>query len=115
MSADLETAFAAGAAGSPDDTPPYVSIVLPCYNEQGHVIDEVKRICATMDASGYDYELLAIDDASTDDTLDRLYEAAPRYPRMRVVHFHRNGGSALSGGSEPSGRGARSWCGPTPT
>ena len=95
MSADLETAFAAGAAGSPDDTPPYVSIVLPCYNEQGHVIDEVKRICATMDASGYDYELLAIDDASTDDTLDRLYEAAPRYPRMRVVHFHRNGGSGV--------------------
>ena len=95
MSADLETAFAAGAAGSPDDTPPYVSIVLPCYNEQGHVIDEVKRICATMDASGYDYELLAIDDASTDHTLDRLYEAAPRFPRMQVVHFHRNGGSGV--------------------
>ena len=95
MSADLETAFAAGAVGSPDERPPYVSIVLPCYNEQGHVIDEVKRICATMDASGYDYELLAIDDASTDDTLDRLYEAAPRYPRMRVVHFHRNGGSGV--------------------
>ena len=95
MSADLETAFAAGAVGSPDDTPPYVSIVLPCYNEQGHVIDEVKRICATMDASGYDYELLAIDDASTDETLDRLYEAAPHFPRMQVVHFHRNGGSGV--------------------
>jgi len=95
MSADLETAFAAGAAGSPDDTPPYVSIVLPCYNEQGHVIDEVKRICATMDASGYDYELLAIDDASTDETLDRLYKAAPHFPRMQVVHFHRNGGSGV--------------------
>ena len=95
MSADLETAFAAGAVGSPDERPPYVSIVLPCYNEQGHVIDEVKRICATMDASGYDYELLAIDDASTDHTLDRLYEAAPHFPRMQVVHFHRNGGSGV--------------------
>ena len=95
MSADLETAFAAGAVGSPDERPPYVSIVLPCYNEQGHVIDEVERICATMDASGYDYELLAIDDASTDHTLGRLYEAAPHFPRMRVVHFHRNGGSGV--------------------
>jgi glycosyltransferase involved in cell wall biosynthesis len=95
MSADLETAFAAGPVGSPDDTPPYVSIVLPCYNEQGHVIDEVERICATMDASGYDYELLAIDDASTDHTLEKLYEAAPRFPRMQVVHFHRNGGSGV--------------------
>jgi glycosyltransferase involved in cell wall biosynthesis len=95
MSADLETAFAVGAVGSPDERPPYVSIVLPCYNEEGHVIDEVERICATMDASGYDYELLAIDDASTDATLGRLYEAAPHFPRMQVVHFHRNGGSGV--------------------
>ena len=43
--------------------------MLPCYNEQDHVIDEVERICAAMDACGYTYELLAIDDASTDDTL----------------------------------------------
>ncbi len=71
----------------------YVSIILPCYNEQDHVTDEVKRICVAMDASGYDYELLAYDDASTDETLARLHEAAPRFPRMQVVHFHRNGGS----------------------
>ena len=30
-----------------------------------------------MDASGYTYELLAFDDASTDETLARLHEAAP--------------------------------------
>jgi polyisoprenyl-phosphate glycosyltransferase len=71
----------------------YVSIILPCYNEQDHVVDEVERICVAMDASGYDYELLAFDDASTDETLARLHEAAPRFPRMQIVHFHRNGGS----------------------
>jgi polyisoprenyl-phosphate glycosyltransferase len=71
----------------------YVSIILPCYNEQDHVADEVKRICVAMDASGYDYELLAYDDASTDETLARLHEAAPRFPHMQIVHFHRNGGS----------------------
>jgi glycosyltransferase involved in cell wall biosynthesis len=72
---------------------PYVSIVLPCYNEEGHVIAEVARISAAMDASGYDYELVAYDDASTDGTLARLQEAAPRFPNLRVVHFGRNGGS----------------------
>ena len=72
---------------------PYVSIVLPCYNEHDHVVAEVERICEAMDASGYGYELLAYDDASTDETLARLHEAAPRFPRLRVVHFHRNGGS----------------------
>ena len=63
---------------------PYVTIVLPCYNEQDHVIDEVERICKAMDASGYTYELLAVDDCSTDETLARLQEAAPRFPNMRV-------------------------------
>ncbi|RJL30500.1 glycosyltransferase family 2 protein [Bailinhaonella thermotolerans] len=77
-----------------DDAPaPYVTIVLPCYNEQDHVIDEVARISRAMDESGYSYELLAIDDFSTDETLARLEKAAPEYPNMRVVAFHRNGGS----------------------
>ena len=35
-----------------------VTIVLPCFNEQNHVLDEVERICAAMDASDYTYELL---------------------------------------------------------
>ncbi|MEU4513315.1 glycosyltransferase family 2 protein [Nonomuraea wenchangensis] len=72
---------------------PYVTIVLPCYNEQDHVIDEVERITRAMDSSGYTYELVAIDDCSTDETLARLHEAAPAYPHLRVRAFHRNGGS----------------------
>ncbi|MGB6455688.1 MAG: glycosyltransferase family 2 protein [Streptosporangiaceae bacterium] len=76
-----------------DARDPYVSIVLPCHNEEGHVVAEVARICAAMDASGYDYELVAYDDASTDGTLGRLQEATPRFPNLRVVHFPRNGGA----------------------
>lgn len=75
---------------------PYVTIVLPCYNEQDHVVKEVERICAAMDASGYTYELIAVDDASTDETLTRLREAAPRFPHMRIRAFHRNGGSGTA-------------------
>jgi glycosyltransferase involved in cell wall biosynthesis len=96
---DPATAATAGEATSlaPESAAappvPYVSIVLPCHNEEGHVITEVTRICAAMDASGYDYELVAYDDASTDGTLGRLQEATPRFPHLRVVHFHRNGGS----------------------
>jgi glycosyltransferase involved in cell wall biosynthesis len=76
-----------------DKAAPYVTIVLPCFNEEGHVIAEIERISAAMDASGYSYELVCVDDASTDSTLAKLYEAAPRFPQMEVVHFHRNGGS----------------------
>lgn len=76
-----------------DEETPYVTIVLPCYNEQDHVIDEVDRITKAMDSSGYTYELVAVDDCSTDGTLARLQEAAPHYPHLRIRAFHRNGGS----------------------
>src|SRR5580700_8779998 len=77
----------------PSQQSPYVSIVLPCYNEQGHVVAEIERITEAMDASGYSYELVAYDDASTDETLSRLREVAPQFPNLQVVHFDRNGGS----------------------
>jgi polyisoprenyl-phosphate glycosyltransferase len=76
--------------------PPSVTVVLPCYNEQDHVLLEVERITAAMDASGYPYELLVIDDASTDGTLAVLRQAAPRFPHLRLLPFHRNGGSGTA-------------------
>ena len=90
-SAVQESVVVSATVSGPSD--PYVSIILPCYNEQDHVTAEVERICAAMDASGYSYELLAYDDASTDETLARLREAAPRFPQLQIVSFHRNGGS----------------------
>ena len=80
MIAEQETAREEKAA-------PYVTIVLPCYNEEGHVIAEIERISAAMDASGYSYELMCVDDASTDSTLAKLYEVAPRFPQMEIVHL----------------------------
>ncbi|MDT5038238.1 MAG: hypothetical protein QOE03_3423 [Micromonosporaceae bacterium] len=72
---------------------PHVSIVLPCFNEEDHVLLEIKRICAAMDATGYAYELIGVDDASTDSTLAVLRAAESDFPRLRVVPFHRNGGA----------------------
>ena len=95
---------------------PYVTIVLPCYNEGEHVLREIDRITAAMDASEFTYELLCIDDASTDNTLEVLHDAAARYAHIRVMPFRRNGGSAAPpAGSAPSRPTARSSCGPTPT
>ena len=80
--------------GAPDDgQAPHVSIVLPCYNEQDHVLRELERISRAMDASGVPYELIAVDDASTDATLDRLKLAEPKLPRLKIRHFPRNGGA----------------------
>jgi glycosyltransferase involved in cell wall biosynthesis len=80
----------------PDPARPDVTIVLPCYNEQDHVMTEIERITQAMAASPFRYELLVIDDKSTDNTLAVLTEAAPRFPHMRLMPFQRNGGSGTA-------------------
>jgi glycosyltransferase involved in cell wall biosynthesis len=87
----------AGADGKQASRPgPYVTIVLPCYNEGEHVLQEVDRITVAMNSSEFTYELLCIDDASTDNTLEVLQEAAARYANVRVMPFRRNGGSGTA-------------------
>ena len=73
-----------------------VTVVLPCYNEQDHVMQEIDRITAAMDASEYSYELLVIDDKSTDNTLEVLRAALPTRPHMRLMPFRTNGGSGTA-------------------
>ncbi len=72
---------------------PLVTVVLPCYNEADHVVAELERITMALDASDFGYEVLAIDDASTDDTLQVLRDHADKFPHVRVHAFRRNGGS----------------------
>ena len=72
------------------------TVILPAFNEQDHVMAEVERICAALDASEFSYEVLAIDDASTDGTLKVLREAELRFPHVKVVSFRRNGGSGTA-------------------
>jgi glycosyltransferase involved in cell wall biosynthesis len=73
-----------------------VTVVLPCFNEEEHVMEEIDRITAAMDASGYSYELLVIDDKSTDGTLAVLEAALPTHAHMRLMPFRINGGSGTA-------------------
>jgi glycosyltransferase involved in cell wall biosynthesis len=73
-----------------------VTVVLPCYNEQNHVVNEIERITEALDQSSLRYELLVIDDCSTDQTLDTVQQAQARFPYLRVMPFHRNSGSGTA-------------------
>jgi glycosyltransferase involved in cell wall biosynthesis len=63
-----------------------LSIILPCYNEIRTLETVVQRVLAT-DFSGLDVELVAVDDASTDGSADKLRELAQRWPNVRP-QFH---------------------------
>jgi Glycosyl transferase family 2 len=58
---------------------PDVTVVLPCYNERDHVELEIKRIKAALEEAGMTYELICVDDGSTDGTRDIL-QATPGGP-----------------------------------
>ena len=69
-----------------------VTIVLPAYNEVGHVGQEVDRITAAMKASPYSFEILVIDDGSTDGTGD----AVAGREHVRLMRFRTNRGSGTA-------------------
>jgi len=66
-----------------------VSVVLPVYNEVGHLQDEVKRIQHALEQSEYSYEILIVDDGSTDGS----GELAESLDGVRAIRFVTNRGS----------------------
>jgi glycosyltransferase involved in cell wall biosynthesis len=71
---------------------PDVSVVLPCYNEREHVEQEIKRIRAALDSEGMTYELICVDDGSTDGTREIL----ATIPGIRTILLPRNQGSGTA-------------------
>ena len=66
-----------------------VSVVLPVYNEAGHLRQEVERIGTALDASDYSYEIICIDDGSTDGSAEELRSIEG----IRLISFSRNRGA----------------------
>ena len=69
-----------------------VTVVLPAYNEVGHVRDEVDRISAALKDTNYSFEILVVDDGSTDGTS----EAVEGLPFVRLLRFPINRGSGTA-------------------
>ncbi len=71
---------------------PKVSILLPCFNEAAQVEEVVTSL---MQLNYPDYEVLAVNDGSTDDTGAILTRLAASMPKLRVVHMASNQGKAI--------------------
>ncbi|MCA9242002.1 MAG: WecB/TagA/CpsF family glycosyltransferase, partial [Planctomycetales bacterium] len=97
---DLPTAQGGAAdAEDPRDSQraPGLSVVVPLYNESQCVRDLVDSLDAMQKSTDqYDLQFVFVDDASTDDTLAVLRDAAQRYAHVRILPFRRNGGSGTA-------------------
>lgn len=77
----------------------FMSIVAGCYNEEDNVLELYERVCKTFADSlpNYTFELILIDNASTDRTVPILKDIASKDKRVKIIVNNRNFGHIRSG------------------
>ncbi len=70
---------------------PFVSVLVPCYNEEDTIENTVKELSAL---EYPDYEIIVINDGSSDRTSEIVRSIADKYPRMRFIDLKENCGKA---------------------
>ena len=69
-----------------------LSLIVPCYNEQEVLLLFYSTVCKILDEINRSYEILFIDDGSSDDTLMLIKGVASKNPNVRYFSFSRNFG-----------------------
>ncbi len=69
-----------------------ISLVVPAYNEEAGIEELYRRVCSAAPAWNDDWELLVVDDGSSDRTLEILERLATTDARLKVVALSRNFG-----------------------
>ena len=72
------------------------SIVVPLYNEEENIVDLYAALVSALDVTGQGYEIIMVDDGSTDGTFARLTGLAERDDRVKVIRFRRNFGQTAA-------------------
>ena len=80
----------------PDSAIPRLSIVIPVLDEEGSIPELVERIRSVCDGAGFSFEVLLIDDGSTDETWDVITEMHQRDARVAGLRFRRNYGKSAA-------------------
>ena len=76
------------------EAPPAISLVIPVYNEKESVRPLYEQICASMEATGEIFEIVFVDDGSTDGSFNALRALHASDPRVHVIRFRRNFGKS---------------------
>ncbi len=75
---------------------PFLSIVIPAYNEARRIAGTLEKVRDYAKSKPFAIEVLAVDDGSTDTTVQRLEEAVPQFPALRVLRNGSNRGKGFS-------------------
>lgn len=75
---------------------PYLSLVVPAYNEQENIDELLRRVGVALALTQRSFEVVIVDDGSTDDTPRLLQKAMATLPWLRVLRMARNGGQSAA-------------------
>lgn len=75
---------------------PEISVVIPFYNEEDNVLPLLSELCPVLDGLGRRYEIVAVNDGSTDATDLRLTEALTIHQELRYLKFRENRGQTAA-------------------
>lgn len=78
---------------------PLLSILLPAYNEEACIASIVRETACVLHGLGRPFEILVVDDGSTDATPARLKELAQEIPELRVLRLAANSGQSAALGA----------------
>lgn len=77
-------------------THPDLSVIIPIYNEEESIPLLVKRLFPILDGLSRSYEVLAVNDGSSDNSQNVLEAQAAINPRLKVIRFRRNAGQTAA-------------------
>lgn len=69
-----------------------ISIVIPCYNEEGNISSCVREIKEVLNKHSDTYEIICVNDGSKDNTWDKIEEVSKTYPQVKGINLMRNYG-----------------------
>ena len=73
-----------------------ISIIIPIFNEEENIPPLLNEIVTVMSLIPFPWEIIAIDDGSTDRSYQILREAKAQYPQLKIVKFKRNSGQTAA-------------------
>ena len=73
-----------------------ISIIIPCFNEEANIADCIAAVIEVMDEGQDDYEIIAVNDGSSDNTLQVLSELESGQPNLVVLDMMRNFGQTAA-------------------
>ena len=78
------------------ETEPVLSVVVPLLNEEDSLRPLMNKVTEAMVQLGYDYEVIFVDDGSTDGSFEELEKLHAEHRQVRVIRFRRNFGKAAA-------------------